>query len=61
MFEVLPTHRRRGVGTQLAKQLFEELDGFRSIDLTCARDLQPYYEKFGMRPTIGMSFRNHES
>ena len=57
MFEVLPSYRGQGVGKQLADKLFDALRTFRSIDLTCAPELRPYYEKFGMKPTTGMARR----
>jgi hypothetical protein len=59
MFEVLPSHRRRGIGKQMAEKLFDDLRHFSSIDLTCAPELRPYYETFGMQPTTGMAFRNY--
>jgi len=61
MFEVLPSYRARGIGKQMAEKLFDDLRHFSSIDLTCAPELRPYYEKFGMQPTTGMAFRNLKS
>ena len=58
MCEVLPSYRGQGIGKQMAEKLFNDLRHFSSIDLTCAPELQPYYETFGMQPTTGMAFRN---
>jgi ribosomal protein S18 acetylase RimI-like enzyme len=60
MFEVLPNYRRQGIGRRMAELLFEDLRNFSNIDLTCAPELRPYYGTFGMQPTSGMAFRNHD-
>jgi ribosomal protein S18 acetylase RimI-like enzyme len=57
LLEVLPSHRGRGVGSELVRRLMAELDGFYAVDLMCDPELQPFYERFGMHPSVGMVIR----
>jgi GNAT superfamily N-acetyltransferase len=57
LLEVLPSHRGRGIGTELARQLLSELEDFYAVDLLCDPDLVPFYERFGMRQGVGMAIR----
>jgi GNAT superfamily N-acetyltransferase len=57
LLEVLPTHRGRGVGSELVRRLFEELDDFYAVDLMCDPELQPFYDRFGMHRAVGMVIR----
>ena len=59
MLEVLPEYKHRGIGTQLLNILFEELKNIQNIDLTCDKELQPFYEKFGMVKSCGMALRKY--
>lgn len=59
MLEVLPEYKRRGIGTKLLNILFEELKNIQNIDLTCDKELQPFYEKFGMVKSCGMVLRKY--
>lgn len=58
--EVLPDYKNKGIGKELVKQILIELDDIYMIDLCCDDDLVPYYEKFGMLKSNGMSFRNYK-
>ncbi|MEI4769079.1 GNAT family N-acetyltransferase [Psychrobacillus sp. FJAT-51614] len=58
--EVLPEYKNKGIGKELVKQMLIELEDIYMIDLCCDDDLVPYYEKFGMRKSNGMIFRNYK-
>ena len=58
--EVLPTYQLHGIGSELVKRMFETLHNIYMVDLTCDADLQPFYERFGMRPYTAMIFRNYD-
>jgi ribosomal protein S18 acetylase RimI-like enzyme len=57
LLEVLPTHRGRGIGTELARRMIAELDSFYATDLMCDAELQPFYERLGMHRAVGMIIR----
>jgi ribosomal protein S18 acetylase RimI-like enzyme len=57
LLEVLPTHRGRGIGTELARRMIAELDSFYATDLMCDAELQPFYERLGMHRALGMIIR----
>jgi len=61
LLEVLPSHRRRGIGTQLVRQLLRQLEGLYSINLHCDPELQPFYESLGMRALGGMSILDYSA
>lgn len=47
LLEVLPEHRGQGIGTELIRRLLARLDGLYMVDLSCAAELQPFYERLG--------------
>lgn len=55
--EVLPTHRNRGIGTQLVRHMLDTLKNYPCIDLSCDPELQPFYAKLGMIRSHGMMLR----
>ncbi len=57
LLEVLPSHRSRGVGTELVRRMLDEFTGFYMVDLLCDDELGPFYERFGMRRSLGMALR----
>ncbi len=57
LLEVLPSHRDRGIGSELVERLLEELNHFYAVDLMCDPELQPFYERFGMHRATGMIIR----
>ena len=57
LLEVLPSHRRRGIGTELVRRMLDELSDLYSIDLVCDAELRPFYERFGMQPLHAMALR----
>ncbi|QOR66503.1 GNAT family N-acetyltransferase [Cytobacillus suaedae] len=60
LLEVLPDYKNKGIGKDLVKHMLEELKDHYMIDLMCDENLQPYYERFGMRKAKGMVVRNYE-
>jgi len=56
--QVLPAYGGRGIGSELFRRMLEQLDGHYSVSLTCDPDMQPFYERFGMRPSGGMLLPN---
>lgn len=58
--EVLPAYLGQGIGSELVRQMIEKLRHLYMIDLVCDPSLQPFYERFGMRPVVGMVVRNYD-
>lgn len=58
--EVLPAYKEQGIGTELVKRMFNELNQLYMIDLACDDDLVAYYERFGMVRGNSMLFRNYD-
>ncbi len=61
LLEVLPSHRRRGIATQLVRRLLGQLQGLYSINLHCDAELQPFYESLGMQALGGMAIRDYSA
>ncbi len=59
LLEVLPSHQGQGIGSELIERLLRKLDHLYMIDLLCDPDLQPFYERLGMRRATGMMMRNY--
>ena len=57
LLEVLPEHRGRGIGTELVRRLFAELEPLYAVDLMCDPELRPFYERLGMQRSVGMAIR----
>jgi len=60
LLEVLPSHRRKGIGAELVRRMLEKLRHLYMIDLVCDPALQPFYERFGMKPFNAMIIRNFD-
>ena len=58
--EVLPTYQGQGIGGELVRRMLDTLQGLYAIDLLCDPDLQPFYERLGMRRATGMLVRNYD-
>ena len=58
--EVLPAYQGQGIGSELVRQMLEKLRHLYMIDLVCDPLLQPFYERIGLRPVVGMVMRNYE-
>jgi len=59
LLEVLPEHHGRGIGRELMTRILARLGDYYMVDLVCEPDLQPFYERLGMRPAFGMITRNY--
>jgi GNAT superfamily N-acetyltransferase len=59
LLEVLPLHRRQGIGTDLMRRLLQKLEGLYSVNLHCDPRLRPFYEALGMQVLGGMVIRNY--
>ena len=58
--EVLPAYQGRGIGSELVRQMLAQLRHIYMIDLICDTNVQPFYERLGMRPYTGMILRNYD-
>ena len=58
--EVLEAYRGQGVGSELVCRMLERLRHLYAIDLLCDPDVQPFYERLGMRHASGMLLRNYD-
>ena len=58
--EVLPAYQGQGIGTELVRQMLAKLRHLYMIDLVCDPELQPFYERIGMRKVTGMVVRNYD-
>ncbi len=58
LLEVLPEYRGRGIGTELVKRMLHILRHYPCIDLCCDLELQPFYARLGMSPSVGMLIRD---
>ncbi len=59
--EVLPKFQGNGIGSELVRRMLRKLERFYSIDLMCDPDVQPFYERLGLRPYSGMVMRRFEN
>ena len=60
LLEVLPAYQGQGIGSELVRRMLVSLDHLYAIDLMCDLEVQPFYERLGMRPAAGMMIRNYE-
>jgi ribosomal protein S18 acetylase RimI-like enzyme len=60
LLEVLPAYQGRGIGKALMARMLDQLRDLYMVDLLCDPELQPYYERLGMRPAGGMLLRNYD-
>lgn len=58
--EVLPAYRTQGIGGELVRRILELLRDFYTVDLLCDEELQPFYERLGLRRATGMLHRNYD-
>ena len=57
LLEVTPAYQNTGIGTALMTQMLVTLNAIPNIDLMCDQELQPFYERFGMKNHTGMLIR----
>jgi GNAT superfamily N-acetyltransferase len=60
LVEVLPDYQGQGIGTELVKRMLDECAGLYMVDTTCDTDLQRFYARCGMQPSIGMMVRDYK-
>ncbi|HET6597674.1 MAG TPA: GNAT family N-acetyltransferase [Anaerolineales bacterium] len=58
--EVLPAYQGQDIGSELVRRMLARLRHLYMIDLVCDPPLQPFYERFGMWPVVGMVVRNYD-
>jgi ribosomal protein S18 acetylase RimI-like enzyme len=61
LLEVTPTHRSRGVGSELVRRLLAELADLYMIDVMCDADVLPFYERLGFTAAGGGIIRNYSA
>jgi ribosomal protein S18 acetylase RimI-like enzyme len=59
LLEVLPEYQRQGIGSELVKRMLEKLKHIPAIDLTCDPEVQGFYARVRMLPSVGMVVRNY--
>lgn len=60
LLEVLPDNQGQGIGSELVRRLLRRLADRYMVDLVCADDLIPFYERFGMVRYGAMVLRRRE-
>lgn len=60
LLEVLPPYQAQGIGAALMGRMLALLRELYMVDLLCDAELQPYYERLGMRRATGMFLRNYD-
>lgn len=58
LLEVIPSHRGKGIGTDLVQHFADECKDLYACDLVCDPDLVPFYERAGFTPYTAMLKRN---
>jgi ribosomal protein S18 acetylase RimI-like enzyme len=58
--EVLPDYQGQGIGRELTRRMLDRLQDIYMVDLLCDPEIQPFYERLGMRRATGMMVRNYE-
>lgn len=59
LLEVLPGYQGRGIGSELMRRMLGLLSKLPAIDLTCRPELQPFYTRFGLQPSVGAVVRKY--
>lgn len=57
--EVLEAYQGQGVGTELMRRMLDKVSAIPNVDLMCDPNVQPFYERLGMRFCGGMVIRKH--
>jgi ribosomal protein S18 acetylase RimI-like enzyme len=61
LLEVKMEYRSRGIGKELVERMMRNLKEYYMIDIICDENMIPFYEKVGMKKSIGMTVRNLDS
>lgn len=57
LLEVLPSHRRSGIGSELVRRVLAELGPIYGVDVCCDDDVVPFYDRLGFARVNGMVLR----
>jgi ribosomal protein S18 acetylase RimI-like enzyme len=57
LLEVLPEYQRRGIGSELVRRMLERLSPLYGVDVICDPEVEPFWERFGMKRSMGMVLR----
>lgn len=60
LLEVLPAHRKKGLGRELMERMFAQLTHLYMIDVSCDPEIRPFYESLGMRAGVSMIRRHYD-
>lgn len=60
LLEVLPAWQGQGVGAELVRRMLAQLEHLYMVDLLCDPELQPFYERLGLRRATGMFLRHYD-
>ncbi len=60
LLEVLPEYRRQGIGSELMRRVLGALSDLYAVDVQCDPELQPFYQRLGLRPAFGMMLRKYD-
>src|SRR5262249_18896130 len=60
LLEVVPTHRRRGIGSELVREVRARSAPLYGLDLCCDEEAVPFYERLGFSRVAGMVERHAE-
>ncbi len=61
LLEVLPKYQSHGIGKELVNRMLNTLDGMYAIDIMCDETLIPFYNKLGLKKSVGMVVRNYKN
>ena len=60
LLEVRPSHRGRGLGTELVRRLVERLRHLYMVDVVCDESVAPFYDRLGFARLVGMARRHYD-
>lgn len=61
LLEVLPEYRGQGLGSELVRRVLARFAHLPALDLTCDPELQGFYQRLGMQPSVGMIVRHYQA
>lgn len=61
LLEVVPSHRGRGIGSELVRRIGEATRGRYGLDVVCDDDVAGFYERVGFRRVAGMVVRRPDA
>lgn len=59
LLEVLPEHRKQGIGGELVRRMMQRLGHLYMVDVMCDADVVPFYERLGLNAGAGAMRRNY--